>query len=441
MIRTLKIRLTLVVLALLLLASAGLVAVINYRNLQSVENQAYGVLEMLAENGGQRPQMLPMPSAASGEQPPEKPEGEDIAPPQQSDDAARRGGEFKQFGRRDRTNSVQNAVSLINFYTIQLDSQGAVVSWGSDRQDLYSDGDIRDIAEEIMARSQDKGRVDTQFYCRTENAEGTQLIVVDARLEMQNARQVLRTTALVALGEDLLLSVGAILLIRRAVRPVDEAMEKQKQFVWDASHELKTPLAVISANAEALAADPEDRKPLAYIQSEVKRSDQLIQSLLTLARMEKNTGEVPKKKFDLGRALEEVALPFESAVFEAGKRMDLRIPEKVYYTGNEDMLKQLMVILLSNAEKYSDDGGKITVMLDSRGEKRIITVHNTGPAIPKSAQAKIFDRFYRVDSSHNREIEGNGLGLAIARNIVDIHKGKIAVFSEEGKGTAFTVTL
>ena len=121
--------------------------------------------------------------------------------------------------------------------------------------------------------------------------------------------------------------------------------------------------------------------------------------------------------------------------------MELRIPEGIAYTGNEEMIKQLAVILLSNAEKYSDAGGKITVTLEARGEKRVLTVHNTGPAIPREAREKIFDRFYRVDSAHSRAVEGNGLGLAIARSIVDIHKGRIGVISEEGKGTAFTVTL
>ena len=423
MIKTLKIRLILVVLCGLILASAGLVAVINIRNMQSVEAQARQTLQMLADNGGQRPGRIQEREFA------EIPAGEKHIEDGEKDNPRR-------FFGSERV----SAAGLSNYYTVRLDADGSVLSWESDRADLYTDEEINALAAEVLAREKDSGRVDTQFYQVTEEDGEKQLIVVDARLEMMNARQVLRTTVLVALAEDALLFVGAVLLIRRAVRPVDEAMEKQKQFVWDASHELKTPLAVISANAEAVAAEAGESKALSYIRSEVKRTDQLIQNLLTLARMEKGDA-VPKAKFDLGRALEEVALPFESAVFEAGKTMMLHIPEGVFYTGNEEMIKQLLVILLSNAEKYSDAGGKITVTLESRGDKRVLTVHNTGPAIPRDAQEKIFDRFYRVDSSHNREIEGNGLGLAIARSIVEIHKGKITVSSEEGKGTAFTVTL
>ena len=423
MIRTLKIRLILVVLCGLILASAGLVAVINIRNMNSVEAQARETLQMLAENGGKRPARTP-----------EK-ENLELSAGDKRGSTAGRESQRRFFGGEQ-----MNAAGLSNYYTVKLDENGEVISWQSDRADLYTDEEIAALAAEVKARGTDSGRVDTQFYRVTEIDGEKRLIAVDARMEIRNARQVLRTTVLVALAEDAVLFLGAVLLIRRAVRPVDEAMEKQKQFVWDASHELKTPLAVISANAEALAAEAGESKALSYIQSEVKRTDQLIQHLLTLARMEKG-GNVPKAKFDLGRAVEEVALPFESAVFEAGKTMELRIPEGIAYTGNEEMIKQLAVILLSNAEKYSDAGGKITVTLEARGEKRVLTVHNTGPAIPREAREKIFDRFYRVDSAHSRAVEGNGLGLAIARSIVDIHKGRIGVISEEGKGTAFTVTL
>ena len=142
-------------------------------------------------------------------------------------------------------------------------------------------------------------------------------------MEVQNVENVLRVTALVAVAEDALLSLAAVWLIHRLVKPVDEAMEKQKQFVWDASHEMKTPLAVISANAEALAAEVGESKSLEFIQSEVQRTDHLIQNLLTLARMEKGTVQAQKQHFDLSRALLEVALPFESAVFETGKELTI----------------------------------------------------------------------------------------------------------------------
>ncbi|MBR1584013.1 MAG: hypothetical protein IJ662_00555 [Clostridia bacterium] len=441
MIRKLKIRLTALVMAGLLLASGILVLAINWMNAQSLARQARDVLEMLAENDGQRPTLrdrekrgnypgnrsggTALQDRLEGTMAPGRPEG--TLPPAMP--GGRMGGQFSR--------EIRNAADFSNYYLVYLNDDGTVKSWESDRAELYTDEQVSAFAAEVLRRGDTSGRVGDAFFRRRDDL----LIVVDATVDMQNARSFLRTTLLVAVVQWAVLSAGAAALIHRMVKPVDEAMEKQKQFVWDASHELKTPLAVISANAEALAGEMGDHPSLQYIRSEVQRTDHLVQSLLTQARLEKGSAPVAQEKFDLSRALLSVALPFESAVYEAGKTIEMDIPEGVVCTGNEEMIQQLTMILLSNAVKYSDAGGRIALSLESRGDKRLIRVHNSGPAIPAAEQEKIFDRFYRVDSSHNRETPGNGLGLAIAKNIVEIHRGRIAVQSEEGKGTTFTVTL
>ena len=427
MIRKLRRRMILLVLCGLLLASAGLVFAINMMNWSSVQRQALGILDMLAENGGQRPLMLER--QWDGTEPPEMPEGEQPFARRNDETGRHRGSDYK------------NSASLSYFYTVELDANGCVTGFSAEREDLYDEETVTQLAAQAVADGRESGRREGQFYRLLTRQDGYQLIVVDQSLAIQDAQRVLRLTLLVAVAEDALLSLGAVWLIRRMVKPVDEAMEKQKQFVWDASHELKTPLAVISANAEALAGEVGESKPLQYIQSEVQRTDQLIQSLLTLARMEKGAQRAEMARFDLSHAVLGVALPFESAAFEAGKTLELHVPEGIQYTGDAAMIQQLCVILLSNAQKYSDPHGRIILSLEARGDRRVLRVHNTGPAIPKEAQQKIFDRFYRVDSSHNREIPGNGLGLAIAQSIVEAHKGKITVTSAEGAGTAFTVTL
>ena len=147
------------------------------------------------------------------------------------------------------------------------------------------------------------------------------------------------------------------------------------------------------------------------------------------------------ERFDLSNALMEVALPFESTVFEAGRTLDTDIPEDVFVKGDKEMLQQLTVILLSNALKYSDEGGTIRLSLSQKGHGCRLSVYNTGPGIAPENLEKIFDRFYREDLSHNSAVAGNGLGLAIARNIVEAHKGKIHAESNYGKDATFVVTL
>ena len=157
--------------------------------------------------------------------------------------------------------------------------------------------------------------------------------------------------------------------------------------------------------------------------------------------MDRSESKTEMKRFDLSRAVLDVTLPFESTVYEAGKALETDIPDGIDCLGDEEMIKQLTVILLSNALKYSDPGGRIEVSLKSHGRQRELRVFNTGDPIPPEDQDRIFDRFWRGDPAHGRETGGHGLGLAIAKTIVESHRGRIAVDSREGAGTAFTVTL
>jgi len=472
MIKKLRRRLTLLVVGVLVLVTAGIVLSINVINLRNIDTAATSALHTLAENQGRRPgwgdqdplQIPSQPDSTDAEQePPAKPEGDaqppegeppakpegDIQPPE-GDPPARPEGDIQPpswaEGGLERRGfalpaGADSLASLSNAYTIRLDSAGAVTEWVSDRSDLYTDEQIQAVADAILADGKASGRVDTQYYNLSEADDGQLLVVLDARLEFLSARRMLRATVVVASLACVLLSAGAYLLIRKMLQPVQASFDRQKQFVWDASHEFKTPLAVISANAELLSRQIGPNEYLGYIQSEVRRTDSLVQSLLTLARMDKGTVAAELKRFDLSNALLGVALPFESTVFEAGRTLETDIPEGVYYKGDEAMLQQLAVILLSNALKYSNEGGLIRLSLSQKGRSVTITVYNTGAGIAPDHLEKIFDRFYREDVSHNSEVAGNGLGLAIARTIVDTHKGHIRAESEYGKSATFIVTL
>ena len=444
MIRKLRRRLTLLVIGVLVLVTAGIVLSIDAVNRRNITSAANAALDILAENEGRRPELNgeEPPEKPDGKEPPEKPNGEQ--PPEKPDGTPpAMAGNPRREARRgfDLSAGSSSLASLSNAYTVRLDADGSVTEWTSDRADLYGDAQIQAFADAALAQGYERGRVDTQYYRLTDTGEGRLLIALDARLEFISARRSLRSSALVASLACLLLSVGAHLLIRRMLRPVQESFERQKQFAWDASHELKTPLAVISANAELLGRDIGPNEYLGYIQSEVKRTDALVQSLLTLARMDKGAVKAEMKRLDLSKAVLGVALPFESTVFEAGRTLETDVPEGVFVRGDEAMLQQLIVILLGNALKYSNEGGLIRLSLAQRGRGALISVYNTGPGIAPENLEKIFDRFYREDLSHGGEVSGNGLGLAIARTIAEAHKGHIRAESNPGQDATFTVTL
>lgn len=231
-----------------------------------------------------------------------------------------------------------------------------------------------------------------------------------------------------------------MVLVGNITRPVQEAFEKQKRFISDAGHELKTPISVIAANADVLQSEIGENRWLACIQTENRRMEALVKSLLSLSRLEQQArpAHLP---VDLSSAVVGVALAFESAAYEAGKTVDMRVEDGIWCLGDVEKLKQVTAILLDNAIKYASSGGHITLSLAKSHGKCALRVHNDGVCIPKEEQKHVFERFYRADASRSRQSGGSGLGLAIAKAIVDEHKGKIAVESKTEQGTTFTVLL
>ena len=447
MIAKLRIRMTILVCAVLILVSAGIVFSVNFLNWRNITARAEDALEALSVNNGMRPGFR----KAAGSRDAGIPEDMDLSTESPDPEAApfedvpdRRGpadtGRHRP-GEGQPPLPDEALADLGNYYVVTLDDDGNIKEWASDRSELYSDEQISDITAIALSSGKNSGRIGTQFFRFTAGEQQRQLIVLDERLEILSARGVLRTVAIIASAACFLLCAAAYFLIRAMVRPVQEAFERQKQFVWDAGHELKTPLAVIGANAQVLRGEIGDNEYLGYIHSEVRRTDDLIRNLLTLARMDQGTVQAVLKPADLGKTVLTAALPFESTAFETGKHLALDVEENVFCRIDEAMIRQLTVILLSNAFKYSDDGGRIRVSVHEKGKNGELTVANTGQGIVPEDLERIFDRFYRADSSHNRETEGYGLGLSIAKNIADAHKGKIRVKSVPGEETVFTVIL
>ena len=253
--------------------------------------------------------------------------------------------------------------------------------------------------------------------------------------------RLIKTTILIGSVSFILLSVLVVFLSRKSIEPVQKAFEKQKQFISDASHELKTPLTIISANADVLAGEIGDNKWLNYIQSQAYRMSLLVNDLLNLTRLENNSADMTFSEFNLSQAVLNTALPFECQAFEAHKIFNVDVEKNITIVASERHCKQLFAIFIDNAIKHSDENGEIKVSLKKSGDKKIFSVYNTGSGIRDDEKEKIFERFYRSDDSRSRSTGGYGLGLAIAKSIIDYHKFKLSVENIQGKYIKFIITM
>jgi signal transduction histidine kinase len=232
----------------------------------------------------------------------------------------------------------------------------------------------------------------------------------------------------------------------KSIQPIKDAFEKQKQFIADASHELKTPLAVINTNVDVLlAGESDDRfdhsKWLHYIKSEVERMGTLTNDLLYLTQMDYSDIQMIFSDFNMSQTVENIILTMEAILFEKNITFQYTLVPNLMIRGNVEQIKQVIMILLDNAIKYTNEKGEINLILKKSNNTLQFSVTNTGEGISNEHITKIFDRFYRADNSRTRKNGGYGLGLAIAKTIIEQHNGFISVNSIQGERTTFTIEL
>ena len=214
-------------------------------------------------------------------------------------------------------------------------------------------------------------------------------------------------------------------LSRRAIRPAVESLKKQKQFITDAGHEIKTPLSIIAANADVLELSAGGSEWLDSIRHQVKRLDGLAADLLTLSKLEEEDRRAAYRTFSLSEAAAETAEPFAIPAAAKGKTLECRIQPGIVYCGDEAAIRRLISILLDNAVKYAAEGGTILLTLAAAGKNVRLEVTNPCDQLPQGDLDRLFDRFYRPEASRSRETGGTGIGLSIARAVVQAHGGKI----------------
>ncbi len=280
-------------------------------------------------------------------------------------------------------------------------------------------------------------------YFRNKTPMGNSYIFTDISAESDMLEGLYKTSIIIGIIAFILFFIISIFLANRAVRPVEEAWKKQKQFIADASHELKTPLTVITTNAELMQSEEsvESRKKFTdNILAMSKQMRGLVESMLEIARLDNGGLEKEFSVFDLSETVSDAVLPFEALFFEKEQNFSSEIETGIRINGNSEQIKQVVDILLDNANKYASADSDVKLILKKQGRNQCrLSVSNEGESIPEDELKNIFKRFYRGDKTRQMN-NSYGLGLSIAESIVKEHSGKISAESKNGVNT-FTVQL
>ncbi|MGN7454382.1 sensor histidine kinase [Paenibacillus pasadenensis] len=358
-----------------------------------------------------------------------------------------KGGGFRPFQPGGRMEPPpERSVS----FALQTDSEWNLLS-KSTRFDMEDDF-YEQAKDEAVANPVENGRFTLDgtrwAYSVQQRPDGTgySIVYLDVSAQQTILTNLIYTFTAVALVMFAAIFLASRYFAGRSIEPVREAFEKQRRFIADASHELKTPLAVINTNADVLLASGSETidsqaKWLQRIKSETERMKTLTNDLLYLTEMEDAREQPLQVPFDLSDTVESVILTMEAVVYERRLELDYDIEPGLTAVGSAEQIRQVVLILLDNAIKYAGPQGRIAISLKKQHHHCLVQVTNTGEGIPEEHLERIFDRFYRVDASRSRKQGGYGLGLAIARSIVEQHKGRLYAKSVPGAETSFYMQL
>jgi len=361
----------------------------------------------------------------------------------ESSDTDRQLGKKRGLWRGGDRISPDNAMAA-RFFLVKFAEDGSVERTDTSRIYSVTAQEAEQMAQAVLEGEKETGVQDRFLYLRrTDRSDslGTTVVFMDISSQVSSVTSMLMISLAIFAVSWLLMLLFVMLLSKRAIAPIAENIVRQKQFVTNAGHELKTPLAIILANTEALELFSGESKWTRNIKAQTHRLSELMQNLLTLSKMDEAGTDLPLREFDLGSLIAEAAAPFEEPAREKGIDFQVEAPS-ITVKANRESIGQLIGILLDNAVKYTPEGGNILVRSGhSTPDSVFVSVRDNGIGIPEEDQPRLFERFYRVEKARTSGTGGTGLGLAIAKELVEAHGGRIALRSKLNVGTLMVVEL
>lgn len=324
------------------------------------------------------------------------------------------------------------------YFSVTLNEAGEQIAINMNSIAAVSATEAAEMTQTVMKKEKNSGFYGSYRFYKTDVAEGTLLVFLDCTKDLFFMNNFLLNSIYVGGAGFLAVCFLIVIFSKAAVRPVAESYEKQKTFITNAGHELKTPLSIIDANREVIEMENGESQWTQSIKHQVERLTRLTNQLTTLAKMEEGQEKKPMESLDFSAIITDVCDEMEAFAQGQGKTIEVSISPDVMVNGNEDQLRQLLYILLDNGVKHSKENCAIQVLLSSNGK---LTIQNKAYLEQTGNMNILMERFYRTDASRSRQTGGYGLGLSIASAIVEQHKGKISILALDNETLEITIVL
>lgn len=326
------------------------------------------------------------------------------------------------------------------YFIIRLDNNKNIIETNMQHIAAVNQEKAEKMLQEVLLRQEERGYYENYKYQITSKSNEQLIVFLDCTVQLNNIKSMIKQSTIILAVGLVVVFILVSVLSKKALTPIIENIEKQKQFITNAGHELKTPVAVIMANADVLEmTSKENAEWIRSIKNQAIRLDTLIKSLLSLANIEENKININYTYFSITKIIKEEMQEFKAIA--KNKQIIYNKNQDIQIYADLNSIKQLITILLDNALKYTPENGKIEIKTEKQGKGTKIQFANTCENPQQINTKKIFDRFYRDDKSRSKSKEGYGIGLSIAKSIVESHKGKIsAEITKDGK-ICFTIII
>ena len=407
MIKKLRFKFILLSMAAMFLVLSLIIAGINVVNYRGVVREADALLDILSENRGNFP---------------------------------RGPGDGK--GGKLPPNMSQEVPYETRFFTVLLSGTGDLIQTDTSRIVTVEQSAAAELARAVLQEGSSRGFSANFRYAVSTEGETTRILFLDCGRKLDAFRSFLFASIAISLLGYIVVLLLIAFFSDRIVRPIAESYEKQKRFITDAGHELKTPLTIISADVDVLAMDLGENEWLEDIQKQTKRLTALTNELVFLSRLEEADSPLSLVEFPFSEAVSEAASSFQALAQTQNKDFQCNIQPMLSLKGNERAIQQLVSILLDNALKYSPEGGVVRMRAEKQNKTLLLSVGNTTEEpLSKELLPLLFERFYRTDPSRSAQTGGYGIGLSVAKAIAETHNGKIQARTEDGSFLLITVSF